>query len=704
MTSENLSSTKTSRRSSLQIELTRQRLWQLVIIAIIDFVYYVGATYTAIIEYKERIVSSDPLKLSNIIELLAKVYGVNTPMGLIWAGIAVCAAVLGYGWLNNRQQLDFYEALPVKRGVRWRAVFINGILLMFIPQLVFMSFGLLLALSFGCMTQFLLVQAIYGILRVFVMEASVYSVAVFAAMLCGNLVIAFLGSSVLLIVEANLRFVFKAYETFSYKTYYRADSTDDAFYTLSPLVNFMAGIFDKGLNVRRDLINLGVLVVMTAAAYALYKIRKNEMAGTAIVFPAARDIISVVLNVVYTLTFSMFFAGSFAEQRNFGVTVFLIIVTLVSSLIVAVSINMILYMNVRSMFKKPVLMIIGAAVSVIVVLTFRYDLTGYDRYLPNPKSVESCAFFVDNNMNYYTDTGDGGLAYTDSENYAEKYMKLTNIEAVEKIVKIGEKCITSGENASDSYSLKVLFRLKNGRKVYRQLEVPKDVDKETMDAVFGTKEFREGYFPIYHSEAFEKQYPKNPSITYSSYVYDKKIEGESAVDNFKAAYEKDLEKFSYSTVVESNVIGAVTYTRNSVARTSDGDEFEYGQDMTFTIYDSFTNTIDYLKKNSIWIDTEIDASHVKEIIVTNNSEYDDDGEVKTVSYTDKEKIKKILESVHDNNISATWESTDDEESDYLAEVIFNDDAPENAQLESNGTFYTLFNKGALPDFVAKDFD
>lgn len=696
MTSENSSSTKTFKKTSLQMELIRQRLWQLVVIAIINFVNYVGATYTILIGCKENVEffnNDESIGIEAASRLAEYVFRPNCMMGFACACIAACCAVLGYSWLNNRQQLDFYEALPIKKGVRWRAVFINGILLMLIPQIIFMCLGILLALSFGCEAPALFASALNGLLWTGVMEVSVYSVSVLVAMLCGNIVIAFLGTAVFALIELNLKFVILAFEQFSFASSSNNEFRISQHYILSPFANYATSTLYGTFDLKSLILNLVIFIVATVLAFALYRVRKNEMAGSAIVFPVARDIIAIVLNIEFTINILMFFAGLFSDNSSFGTTAFLIMVTLVASFIGGICLNMILYMNVRALLKKPVIILISAAASMFILLSFRYDIFGYDRYLPDPNKVESCAIYMYNDMDYYMDK-DFGLGYASVDEYAEKYMKLKNIEDVEKIVKLGEETLRAekfSEYDAPTYSMTVLFRLKNGRNVYRELEIPRDVDAKMMDAVFSTKEFCEGYFPIYHSDVFEKNFPEKPSISFSAYDIEKNAYGEKVVEEFKEAYEKDLENYSYSNVINSNVIGSVCYERSDVH-----EKREVSRKMTFTIYDSFTNTIEFLKKNAIWVDSKIDASHVKEIVVTDDSSMD--GE--SVTYTDKEQIEKIAESIHDITVNATWQV---DENDYSVKVVFKEGTPEYKRMsESDPYCIASFNKDETPDFVVKD--
>lgn len=695
MTSENSSSTKTFKKTSLQLELTRQRLWQLVVIAIINFVNYVGATYTILIGCKENVglFDDDPsFEKRAVYQLTEYVFSPNGMMGFVCACIAICCAVLGYSWLNNRQQLDFYEALPIKKGVRWRAVFINGILLMLIPQIIFMCLGILLALSFGCEAPALLTSALNGLLWTGVMEVSVYSVSVLVAMLCGNIVIAFLGTAVFAFIEVNFKFVIAAFEQFSFVTSYESVAKVSPRYFLSPFANYATSLFVRNLDLKELILNIVIFFAAAVIAFALYRVRKNEMAGSSIVFPAARDIISIVLNIEFTINILMLFSGLFSDKNSFGTTLFLIVVTLVTSFIGGISLNMILYMNVRALLKKPVIILISTAVSVFILLTFRYDIFGYDRYLPAPNKVESCALYMNNNMGYYVGE-DGSLGYSDIDDYALKYMKLKNIEDVEKLVKLGEDTLRANkysENYIPVYDMTVLFRLKNGKNVYRHLEIPKDVDAEIMDAVFSTKEFREGYFPIYHAELFEKNFKDEPSISFSAYGKNRMAYGEDVAEEFKEAYEKDLENYSYSNVMKSNVIGSVCYERKNIF-----EDHEASRDMTFTIYDSFTNTIEFLKKHYIFIDLKMDISNIKEIVVVDESRDDD----KSVTYTDREKIEKIVETIHDSAVSATWV---DDASDYDVEIVFKDGTPEDESLNENSYFNAAFTENEIPDFVKKD--
>ena len=81
-----------------------------------------------------------------------------------------------------------------------------------------------------------------------------------------------------------------------------------------------------------------------------------------------------------------------------------------------------------------------------------------------------------------------------------------------------------------------IYRLKNGRKVYRSFTVPYDIDPEYMDAVIGSDQYKESFFGLDK----EGEYVANAGDVTATYDngHGNLATDEFNYDDFKAAYEE----------------------------------------------------------------------------------------------------------------------------------------------------------------------
>jgi hypothetical protein len=243
-----------------------------------------------------------------------------------------------------------------------------------------------------------------------------------------------------------------------------------------------------------------------------------------------------------------------------------------------------------------------------------------------------------------------------------------------------------------------------------------------MDAVTGTEEYREGYFPMYHDAGFLNGTDGDgATMTYDA-GYGQKTASADDYDGFKKAYAQDIVNFCYSFAHANTEIGSVTLTRKDLNDT-------YGSSqISFPVYPGYGNTIAWLKANDLWMDTEINKDDVQSVTVTNshNDQYQNQADPAgyqdlsvAVDYTDKASIAKILENCYPSNLQGEWKTYDMSDTNYTVQVTMKSTHKSGTSLSSeqdpgiaqdskfaggwnDNVFYYNFRAGQVPDFVASD--
>ena len=290
------------------------------------------------------------------------------------------------------------------------------------------------------------------------------------------------------------------------------------------------------------------------------------------------------------------------------------------------------------------------AIVLLIFLLFLFDAAGYDRFVPDPDKVEDAALYCTNDdIVHISDEG----KYDDNNSFPEKYMHLTNVEDVIALAKYGQEYtrITkgnpalfpsgklsggrdsyeganggiedgssdipadgsglpenstglpagqAGNNVKTSWNFKVLYRMKNGKTISRAFMIPSDVDPAMMDAVTGTKEYREGTSNIYHDKYMREALGESAKIQLSYTNGSDFLSGpfidEKDYEEFRNAYTLDLEQYSFSFARQNRPIGSLGVSASMISERDDIPAVSY------SVYSSYSHTIDFLKKKGCWLE------------------------------------------------------------------------------------------------------
>ena len=663
-------------------------------------------------------------------------------------GILFLAAVIGiqaFSYLYKTNSVDFYDSQPVSFKSRFLTNYFSGLLL----------FALVYA---GGTVLEMVIAAIGGggslVFNLALLERYVwfialfwgtYSVAVLAAVLSGNVFIAFLMGCFLSGAEFLCRVVICScinvyFTTVNWRTdtLYFPESLPLTHY-IRYVSNFMFGNADFAKTVQAHTAEsmkglaacAAIILVATALAYAAYMRRPRETAGKGLCFSFVESIVKITAGICGGTLAGMIADGIFAARYHFSIVVCLIMAVVV--LLIGVIAEWIFNFNIAKSFRRGWQIPVCFVVSMMILVVFKQDLVGYDRYLPAAETVESCAFYPMDNYSYTAMYSGDVTADETTENYLEKYLVLDDVEAVERIAAIGmelqrEYGTTYADyeyaydklpaKLKDTWSAIVLYRLNNGKEVYRQIRLPYDVDRSVMDAVLGTKAYRQEYFNMKKMPKVLKKSMKNyPLGEVSVYYNNASGAGGSAeepayadVQKLLKAYKKDLKQYDFTYTQKHDCIGVI-----EVAYEMQG-EYWMRKSQSYPVFDSYDHTIKKLKKLDIYEAPlpDLDAVDFVGVQYIEYSENDMGGEepnteaVPPVIYRDAEQIEQLFAAL-DIAYYGEWKRTPYEEEYYSATIVKNGEMENNgytgdeaAYLNSGfGTSYSILTK-KLPGFVKQD--
>ncbi len=573
---------------------------------------------------------------ANVVELL----GANGMAVCVLLAAGVLWAVSGFHYLHNSKKVDFYHSIPVKRRTLFLSVYLDGIL---VPGLIYLLMQVL--------STALAVHAKVGINHIgmipvqfyvlnMVYYSMLYTTAVLAMMMTGNVVIALLGDLVFWAygpAVAALRYLY-------YQWFHTFYETEEGLLNFSRMVRYSSPFADYmyALQILAEgewrVVDLIGAAAVTAAlavlAFSLYKIRPSEAARKAMAFPKTEMPIKVLLTIPTALAFGMFFQA--IRDKAF----WLVFGTVFGALLIHCMMEIIYHFDFRKLFHNRVHLGLCMAVAVLLSLAGYYDWYGYDSWLPDPAKVSDAAVIMGYQDNWVTyggprkdtvtdlDTGEErdyySWMYGSGDQYAFEHMKVKDIYSVMEAAKKGVRaCEVKRKNAYDSVAFEaeewerwvICFRMNNGKVVYRTYSIPMDEEMTVIrDTIHDSVEYKQGLYPILTQTASD-------TVKASFQQYDKQQPLDLDYEQLTRllnVYQKEFEGLTMDTRRKELPMGTIQFmTREHYeACSQEKDKRYYGMwnRCYYPVYPSFTRTLELLKEaGATW--TEIREDTVSSIAI-----------------------------------------------------------------------------------------
>ena len=609
-----------------QRELARQRLWPIALTFLSWLLYHVVCIATALNFAMINAESAHMTPVERTRELRDALTGLLGTGSFSWfmltVPLAAVLAIEGFAWMDNRQKVDFYESLPLARGVRFRDICTSSFLYFVFSYVITLEIGLAIAGAMGALSHTLLAEVLQQAINTIALFVSVYALGVLSAMLTGNVIIACLAFGVLLLYETLFRLLLEGY----CNAFLAAWDSEFSYFPrrniFSPVYHYLSR--DGLVKTPAELLALAALFFLLARI--CYRLRRNECAGTAVVFGPVRSVVRIAMAVMVGLTTGLIFSSIGVLRGNIIAMIWLILFTVIAACIMQI----IYEFDFRALFHRPLEIAAALALALLIYLAFLFDVAGYDRYIPDPGKVADAALISREDDEYSLMCTDEGEPVR--SRYGELYMHLDNVEDVTALARYGQAYTrrvktmrgSAASGASDTsisadpetaaqaggaadpeldreqFQFLVLYRMKNGTTISRAFSLPSTVDPAMMDAVTATPQYREGAFGIYHDRAIMAS--ADSFILSSTNGKDWKSLQLNAdlYRDFRQAYQKDLEQFSYSFARASRPFARISLDYHGAS----GRKALYpnleGCTFSCPVYASFTNTIRFLQESGVW--------------------------------------------------------------------------------------------------------
>lgn len=608
-------------------ENTKQRIWNLALVLLLCFFAFpvTTALWSSTAFRPENLNSSLPADLAlaqaqrDFTRDMLRMYSMKGgALAFMLTIAAVVLAASGFAYLHSKKKTDFYHSLPIRREMLYAVTCLNGFLYMAVAYLGFLTIAAVMIRVKG-------VPFDWGSLYLASVEhlcffALVYMTAILSMLLTGNLVVGLLGTGVLFSWGPVICMTISAYFSEYFTTFYGDDSFLLALSERTSPVAWYVKACMSSQPGRMALWAMLAAAVLFLLGMLLYRRRPSEAAGHAMAFPITEPIIRFLIAVPSSLLLGAMFHSMMCED---GWTVFGLVCGL---LLVSCIIEIIYHFDFKSLFAHKRQLLVSAVFVGVVFAIFRFDLFGYDRYLPATDKLASGGIYCDLLDPDATSQYHSTVEYTEgwygvtfdalpSSTLADE-MQISDDQGLELLHTIAAQGVHDAAQARDrflrgggrSYDLEegdeafhnvtIAWHLRNGRTVYRSYRVNVSGVRAALESVYDLDAYKTAMYPVLSLSADDVAGINYKEEDECSHV---KLAGADVKAALLAAYQEELKALTSETRAHEMPIAEIQFKTNEQQaliqklRDEGGNYTLFNYYYYYPIYPSFTKTIALLR-------------------------------------------------------------------------------------------------------------
>ncbi len=591
---------------------------------------------------------------------------------VIIAATMICAVVCGlsgFFFLHSRKKVDFYHSMPVRRERLFFTSYLNGILIYLVPYVINLIFSLLILSMNHYLNAEIFLAAINGVGINLLFFSLIYTLTIIAVMLTGNLIISICGTGVFLLYMPTVRELKNALFLSFFSTFTNYSGSNKSTSLLSPLESYInvATHNLKGNDAILSIIaSIGATILLVGCALLLYKKRPSEAAGKSMAFGISKPIIKFLLVIPLSLGGGILLRSivSFGSDAWFAFGV-------VFAFIVSYGLVQVLFeFDIRCVFHHKKQMLLSAATITLVALVLRFDVVGYDSYIPKEDDIKSMSVSMsgfDQGLDHYV-VENGERIYYNAMQYELSKMELTDFKAAYDMVQIGVKNRVKKEDRNDynaryrnkePYTYYVKYTLTSGREIYRCYGLTLEECKSDLSAIYSMQEYKDTHFQLYQWEE------KDINLAWIAYPteilnYDAKGLDSKEGINFSVAGNGLLQLVKiYKDELRTVTLDEVANERPVVTLRFKVGDFTYDN---YYVYPSCVKTLAFIEEQGFDVKKSMIPENILEISMYNYNRIQTvmstggtkvvmGTAVEPISYKDQSDIIRILPALIDSEYS-----------------------------------------------------
>ena len=571
------------------------------------------------------------------------------------------AFVLGgllFSYLHRVNSVSFMNSIPVSRTTQYLSHILSGFILLIVPITVTSLVIFFEELHHGSGIQFCY-KYFYTCL---LYSACAFMLTTFTSVLSGNLISTYVFGGGFVALPYFI--LSMANEIFS-KNVYGFVNYDEG---------IMQYIYIMGIDemwAKRSVIYIAIALALFVISLVLYKLRNMENYGEVVAFKPLKPILMYFVAVCFGLFgYDLLY---YIHNRSLNFTLGVLPLGIVALIAVFM-------LNQKSFSFKGILkpIVIFAVCMGIVNVIFAFDLTGYEKRIPDENNVVSIDAFSGYYANCYATSRDYGAPIYDDINKGI----LTDKKDIDTITKLHKYLVQRGAVNDNSISIKITYTLKNNKKLSRNYLL----NYNEMKDIYSIDNYKKVIYPIANDNKKEMDYVElsdSRSLSPSIRLYNidiNKLYDVVKKDVIKLTPE-DLSAIDFGIDSDSHLDIHFTEYVNYKGKT-----YKYAITQNIPLNSCFKDVIDYLQQqgytsNYVPIDSinSLDVDYLA--LDDQNDDYTDAetavSELDTknnVQISDKNDIKAIMEALYNLN----YKDPDDKNTALYRLSIFSTD------LKSNG--------------------
>ncbi len=572
------------------------------------------------------------------------------------------AFVLGgllFSYLHRVNSVSFMNSIPVSRTTQYLSHILSGFILLIVPITITSIVIFFEELHHGSGIQFCY-KYFYTCL---LYSACAFMLTTFTSVLSGNLISTYVFGGGFVALPYFI--LSMANEIFSKNVYGFVDYDE----------GIMQYIYIMGIDemwAKRSVIYIAIALALFVISLVLYKLRNMENYGEVVAFKPLKPILMYFVAVC----FGLFGYDSLYYIHNRSLNFTLGVLPLGIVALIAV-----FMLNQKSFSFKGILkpIVIFAVCMGIVNVIFAFDLTGYEKRIPDENNVVSIDAFSGYYANCYATSRDYGAPIYDDINKGI----LTDKKDIDTITKLHKYLVQRGAVNDNSISIKITYTLKNNKKLSRNYLL----NYNEMKDIYSIDNYKKVIYPIANDNKKEMDYVElsdSRSLSPSIRLYNidiNKLYDVVKKDVIKLTPE-DLSAIDFGIDSDSHLDIHFTEYVNYKGKT-----YKYDISQNIPLNSCFKDVIDYLQQqgytsNYVPIDSinslDIDYSALDD----QNDDYTDAetavSELDTknnVQISDKNDIKAIMEALYNLN----YKDPDDKNTALYRLSIFSTDLRSNGE-------------------------
>lgn len=595
--------------------------------------------------------SYSPRTMQNLMDSLAS--QLESP-SLSRAGMMIMATLCGvalFRFWHNRQQVDFYGALPIRRNGLYFVKFMTGVLLVLPAYFLNWAISAAIIASSGAAVNWgyaagTLAFDLFSFLLF-------YAAAILCTLLSGNTIFAIVLDGWLFLSPILIQAIPDFYSAHFYHTYY-----SDNPYFLSPLFGLF-GCADFPLAEEFCKFYLPLYIVIAAVLLVLsvimFRRRRGECAGQALALKQLRLPLKVYTCLLAGIGFAWVFVSIFGMANTTWLTVCIIIGVLACHGMM----EAIYDADVRSIFRNLPTMAILIAAAVAFNFGMVHDIFGYDAWTPRESGVkwvvanDYARIYPDNTKNYVNSHNIYNY-YDGSEDGRMRSEEL--IHAAVRLSELGTQNLALfEENREPAYRITLVYGSSSGLSKSRQYFIPiNDESTELLNKLLYSEEFLTAHSEIFlFADQLEQETEGHPvaylnDILRGTHLY-YPLRDEDRIQALIEALKADVLDFTPEQAATDSPVAMLNLS------IVDGKENNYGRSYGIAVYSSYQRTLALLADYAEFTPEPLRAedilkinlsSYTYDIMVNRRSaeaiDADPDYEYTNVEITDPAQISALL--------------------------------------------------------------